>query len=608
MRKILLPGALALLFSSQAISQASMPYTTCPNVNLALVRAGNNANTGNPFLLYEINTATGAATLVPGGPYKDPMNMTQNLQVNGVGVNRVDGFLYGLSVEPTISTARLLRLDKAYGVTDLGYLPSPASAAGQLGIINTAAGDLDDQGNYWFTAATVNMATQQLTGFFLGKVANVAAQPPAPAPIPVTYYPVMPTASCAALAAALVANLDNSVKDISFNNSSKTLYSYVTYSANGAPPYAGQVAEIRPVVGSNPQQYEVVCSPVVNTHSAETAGTLIDNAGDFFVLLTDGSFGRIGTTAPYQYTGVYIPVATSTGLPNPLRGDLAGCGSAPVMQTWYRDFDGDGFGNPAKPIMSATQPPGYVANNLDCNDYKVLYQDNDGEGWGSSVKVPCGGVWRTGDCNDNDPKIHSLQTFYRDADGDWYGNKAMMIQQCTNTPPAGYVRNSIDCNDADPKVYWPIAYYRDADADGLGDPANSLAACSSTPPAGYVRNKKDTNDSVPISGAQPSGSGVPAPVEAMALAGKTALLAYPNPFGKNTRLQYSLPADAQVTIQVFDVMGRELGLVFSGRRSAGTHYAEYNASALSAGVYYCRMTTRAGGKESVYLQKMVKVE
>ena len=51
MRKILPFCAIALLFSFKSKSQASSPYTTCPNVSIAIARAGLNADVNNPYFM-----------------------------------------------------------------------------------------------------------------------------------------------------------------------------------------------------------------------------------------------------------------------------------------------------------------------------------------------------------------------------------------------------------------------------------------------------------------------------------------------------------------------------------------------------------------------------
>jgi hypothetical protein len=83
-------------------------------------------------------------------------------------------------------------------------------------------------------------------------------------------------------------------------------------------------------------------------------------------------------------------------------------------------------------------------------------------------------------------------TYYRDVDGDGFGNAHDSLSSCT--PPPGYTTNHTDCNDDDNTIHAPGTYYRDLDLDGLGDPDHPICACSNTPPAGYVNNRIDCND------------------------------------------------------------------------------------------------------------------
>ena len=73
---------------------------------------------------------------------------------------------------------------------------------------------------------------------------------------------------------------------------------------------------------------------------------------------------------------------------------------------------------------------------------------------------------------------------------------------------------------------------------------------------------------------------------------------YPNPFSGSTTIQFSLPDDVDVTLRVYDVLGREVATLLDGRQEAGTHTVQWDAKALPSGTYVYRLN--AGGAQAAH--------
>jgi hypothetical protein len=67
---------------------------------------------------------------------------------------------------------------------------------------------------------------------------------------------------------------------------------------------------------------------------------------------------------------------------------------------------------------------------------------------------------------------------------------------------------------------------------------------------------------------------------------------YPNPFNPSTKINYSLPKAADVSIKIFDMLGHEVMSVVNEHKEAGSYSATVDASTLSSGVYF--YTLKAG--------------
>lgn len=66
---------------------------------------------------------------------------------------------------------------------------------------------------------------------------------------------------------------------------------------------------------------------------------------------------------------------------------------------------------------------------------------------------------------------------------------------------------------------------------------------------------------------------------------------YPNPFNPSTIIKYSITDKQFVTLKVYDFLGNEISTLVSEIKSAGNYEIGFNASLLSAGVYYYTIIT-----------------
>jgi hypothetical protein len=66
---------------------------------------------------------------------------------------------------------------------------------------------------------------------------------------------------------------------------------------------------------------------------------------------------------------------------------------------------------------------------------------------------------------------------------------------------------------------------------------------------------------------------------------------YPNPFNPTTTLTFSLNQPAPISLNLYDIMGREVMSLYQGNMSAGFHQFSIDGSSLASGIYFARMVT-----------------
>ncbi len=177
-----------------------------------------------------------------------------------------------------------------------------------------------------------------------------------------------------------------------------------------------------------------------------------------------------------------------------------------VTDTYYADYDADGFGNTTLTQEACAQPTGYVSDATDCDDNASAVNP-------SAIEV-CDTIDNNCDTVIDEDSAADALTWYADTDVDSFGNVAVTYLACNQ--PSGYVADATDCDDANGAVF-PGAtemcngiddncdeqidedtasdagtWYLDADSDSFGNVTYTHVSCSA--PAGYVADSTDCND------------------------------------------------------------------------------------------------------------------
>jgi len=65
---------------------------------------------------------------------------------------------------------------------------------------------------------------------------------------------------------------------------------------------------------------------------------------------------------------------------------------------------------------------------------------------------------------------------------------------------------------------------------------------------------------------------------------------YPNPFNPSTTIPYSLPENANVLLEVYNILGQRVAVLVDADQPAGNHEAVFNATHFASGLYLYRIT------------------
>jgi uncharacterized repeat protein (TIGR03803 family) len=322
------------------------------------------------------------------------------------------------------------------------------------------------------------------------------------------------------------------------------------------------------------------------TSGTSSYGSLLQASdGKLYGMTHRGGSSDVGVIFSFDLsTSTYIKLKDYTGA----NGALPSIGSAFIEVNeciantqFYRDADGDGYGDPANFTIACSKPDKYVSNSTDCDDTKASVHtgateicngkdDNcDGsvdEGFADTDRD------HLADCVDPDDDNDGIPDFKDCVPLD---NKKDKVLICHKGKTLCVSRHAV------------LAHLRHGDTEG---------------PCGGNKIKSKSRGNIAITNdLEVSKSNLFVPAE-------YKLSNYPNPFTGISTIKYELPFDSKVSIKVYDLMGRIVATLIDENKKAGIYTVNFKSGNLSTRFLYYKIIAKSKDWHFVQTNKMIQLK
>ena len=81
---------------------------------------------------------------------------------------------------------------------------------------------------------------------------------------------------------------------------------------------------------------------------------------------------------------------------------------------------------------------------------------------------------------------------------------------------------------------------------------------------------------------------------------------YPNPFNPVTTIKFDLPIADMVSIKIYNITGAEVASLANNNYKAGYHAVNFNASSLSSGIYFYKLSVKSANYQKIMKMSLIK--